>query len=94
MAGRVGVIARRLGLAPPTKVVAIFIHVTNCFCYMMVIIADRELRNMRSPCSEARSRFSRSSRGLQSKVVLAAKSEKDRRCSKLEACGSTAGTVH
>lgn len=86
MIGRTGVVARRLGLAPPVVVLFIFIHVSNCFGYMMVIVTYGELRNMRSPCSEARSRFSGSSGRLPSKEVLAYEAREEGQYSTVEAC--------
>ena len=53
----------------PIIAIIIFVHVPNCFGYVMVIIADRELWDMALPCSEACSRLSRSSRGLRSKEM-------------------------
>lgn len=88
MIWRIGEIARGLGLAPPIVVVVIFIHVTNCLGYMVIVIADRELRNVRSPCSEARSRLSRSSRGLQWKDVSAHQAREGEEAFKSEACDS------
>ena len=67
MTCRSGVIARRFRLARLIIAVIIFVHVPNCFGYVMVIIADGELWDMALPCSEARSRLSRPSRGLRSK---------------------------
>jgi hypothetical protein len=55
----------------PIIAIIIFVHVPNCFGYVMVIIADRELWDMALPCSEACSRLSRSSRGLRNKEMSA-----------------------
>ena len=77
MTWRTGVIARRLGLVPPSVVLSLLIHVSNGLGYMMAIVADGELWNMRSPCSEARSGFSRSSGSLPSRDTLALKPHED-----------------
>lgn len=92
MIWRIGEIARGLGLAPPIVVVVIFIHVTNCLGYMVIVIADRELRNVRSPCSEARSRLSRPSRGLRWKDVSAHQAIEGKEAFKSEAHDSNSGS--
>jgi hypothetical protein len=73
----------------PIIAIIIFVHVPNCFGYVMVIIADGELWDMALPCSKACSRLSRSGRGLQNKEMSAQEGPRmERKRQMLEGRGS------